>query len=129
METWTGRNGNGMTRKLQKIKRDFLNEWKHIVLSPYTARDACCFMSDEFICYLEANGFLVPGPKNNIRTVTGFKFADNACTIVTQGHTAVLIEDTVWDWTARQFDEKAPVPLLMPLSQWEAEWKPLILAA
>lgn len=44
------------------------------------------------------------------------------------GHFAVLVADeegdTVFDWTARQFDPKAPVPEVMALSRWRQVWVP-----
>lgn len=44
------------------------------------------------------------------------------------GHFAVLVADadteTVYDWTARQFDPTAPVPEVMALTRWQQVWLP-----
>lgn len=41
------------------------------------------------------------------------------------GHYAVAVGSDVYDWTARQFDPAAPVPLVQPIDEWAATWQPL----
>lgn len=44
--------------------------------------------------------------------------------MITNGHTAALVGDTVYDWTARQFwPHDQPVPLVQPVSEWRETWR------
>lgn len=87
--------------------------------TPWDAHDQCFNESHRFQCYLEAAG--VNGEK-----ISGFKFERfMGHDVVVQGHTAVVVGDLVYDWTARQFDPDAPVPKITTRAEFRAEWPPL----
>lgn len=85
------------------------------LLDPDEARDRCQSESAAFMETLAAYGVeatVVSGLR--VRSWDG---------LVLAGHFAVRVGDDVWDWTARQFDPSAEVPLVMPLSRWREEWR------
>lgn len=87
---------------------------KHgLLLDPQNARDQCQTQSAAFIEALANHGV-------QARAVTGFLMMGN---LVLIGHTAVLVDGQVWDWTVRQFGPQHPVPLVMPLTKWRATWQ------
>jgi hypothetical protein len=58
-------------------------------------------------------------------TVVSGVWMDVEHRIVHAGHAAALIDGVIYDWTARQFDADAPVPLVEPEASWRERWKPL----
>lgn len=75
----------------------------------------CFNYSEAFADFARSNGFLA-------QVVSGFVIVDN---IILQGHAATLIDDTVYDWTNRQFILDCPVPTITPLDEWRLTWKTL----
>ncbi|MFF8601752.1 hypothetical protein ACF065_27025 [Streptomyces sp. NPDC015232] len=45
--------------------------------------------------------------------------------LLLRGHFAVRVGQDVYDWTARQFDANARVPLVIPYDEWRQTWKAL----
>lgn len=90
--------------------------------------DMCVRVSDEFVALLGENG-IVAESVSGILMGTVAEFPD--VPVVVAGHHAVLVHDqgpdgkpadVVYDWTARQFDPKARVPLVQPLEEWRQKW-------
>jgi hypothetical protein len=58
--------------------------------------------------------------------ISGLKFGEvpefPGQRMVLGGHFAVQVGTTAYDWTARQFDPQASVPLVLPVDQWHGEW-------
>lgn len=89
--------------------------------------DLCESVSSEFAALLTEHGLAA-------ETVSGVlmgsipEFPDT--TAVLAGHYATLVRyddgngpvETVYDWTARQFEPTARVPLVQPLVQWRETW-------
>lgn len=99
---------------------------------PANARDQCIQVSQTFESMLAHRG--IPA-----ETVDGFCFAEVppfGQEAIAADHTAVRAVTTgagkddgsseiAIDWTARQFDPVAPVPLIVPLADWRAFWRDL----
>lgn len=101
---------------------------------PVNARDQCIHVSTLFESMLTHRG--IPA-----ETVDGFCFAQVppfSQEAILAGHSAVHVpaarapDDTggglVIDWTARQFDPAAPVPLITTLTDWRGFWRDLAAA-
>lgn len=92
-------------------------EFESIGVHPETARGNCTNESFRFVLALQDAGI-------EAERVSGFKFIEyegHAC--VLDGHTAVRVGDTVFDWTARQFPpHDQAFPLVVPYDEWRAEW-------
>ena len=87
---------------------------------PAEVRDRCVWESEDFARALRAAGVRA------VTVVSGFATAEfGGHVLVTCGHTAVRVGDTVYDWTARQFNPTAPVPLVLPYEEWRAAWPDL----
>lgn len=82
-------------------------------------RDRCDYFSTVFMDRIHENTNLPAS------LVQGFMFMEvDGHRVILEGHVATLVNnDTVFDWTARQFDPKAPVPVIQPLSEWRETWK------
>jgi hypothetical protein len=93
----------------------FRTKWGDYLASPENARDCCLQVSNEFIERLQEAGIAA-------EPISGFRISRN---VVLAGHVAVLVDRKVWDWTARQFDPAAAVPLVQSRSQWRETWKDL----
>jgi hypothetical protein len=37
-------------------------------------------------------------------------------------HTVALVDDEIWDWSYRQINENAEVPVRVPVQEWEQTW-------
>jgi hypothetical protein len=95
-----------------------------LLSDPAEARDQCAHISESFASICRHRSI-------DARTVTGFlkgsvpPFTGEA---ILCGHTAAEVPGPGgWlavDWTARQFDPHAPVPLAVPLTDWQAFWRP-----
>lgn len=84
-------------------------------------RDACYVISGEFARCLRAFGV-------KAEIVNGVALAPAmtpGSVIIVAAHTAVVVVDSglVVDWTARQFDPSAPLPLVVPLEVWREFWR------
>lgn len=77
------------------------------------ARDECRAESLAFLRTLDI--CKVPGGE----LINGVKFKDS---VILSGHYAVQVGDLVYDWTARQFDEDAPLPKITTVAEFRAEW-------
>ena len=87
--------------------------------NPAEVRDRCVWESEDFAAACRAAGV-------EAVIVSGFATVQfGGMTVVTMGHTAVRVGDTVYDWTARQFNPTAPVPLVLPYEEWRAAWPDL----
>lgn len=100
---------------IEEIARTFAGDWKNVVSRPETARDRCVDVSTRFRDLLAAAGV-------EAEIISGFEMVGD---LVLNGHTAVLVGERVYDWTARQFDASAPVPLIQPVSEWRTTWQRL----
>lgn len=90
--------------------------------------DMCVQVSEHFVSTLAEHGIAA-------ETISGMLMGTapefEGETLVLAGHYAVLVHDqdsagqpadVVYDWTARQFDPSARVPLVQPLTQWRETW-------
>ena len=93
--------------------------------------DMCVAVSEDFVAMLAEHDIAA-------ETISGVMMGEvpeiPGTTAVLAGHYAVLVHDqaadgspgdVVYDWTARQFDPTARVPLIQPLAQWRATWTEL----
>lgn len=113
---------------------------------PDTVREQCFEVSQRFTDACAAAGI-------EAEVVSGMLFGEDPAfpgvTLMLHGHAAALVrgwhtaphddtdappvvgsnewfdepEDVVVDWTARQFDPDAPVPLVEPLGVWRQRWR------
>lgn len=95
-----------------------------LLADPAEARDQCVHISESFASICRHRGI-------DARTVTGFlkgSVPPFTGEVILCGHTAAEVPGpNGWlavDWTARQFDPHAPVPLVVPLADWQAFWRP-----
>lgn len=81
-------------------------------------QDACYERSEEFARCLRTFGM-------KAKTVSGVAMASDR--VISAAHTATVAIDfgMVVDWTARQFDPQAPLPLIVPLRVWREFWQAL----
>lgn len=78
---------------------------------------------DQCITYSEAFAHFVGSHGVDAEMISGFTMEGN---VILQGHSATLVYGAVvFDWTARQFDPAAEVPLVMPLAEWRQTWRNL----
>lgn len=94
---------------------------------PGRAKDGCIDASEFFAERCTRNGLIA-------ELVSGFLMGPGTppfedIEVIKHGHTAAKVwhisTPIVVDWTARQYDPSAPVPLIVPLSAWQAFWVPL----
>lgn len=38
-------------------------------------------------------------------------------------HTVAVLDGVVWDWSCRQFDDDTDVPMVVPMVEWEQQWR------
>lgn len=82
----------------------------------WDAEDQCYSESKKFEALLLSKGI-------DCSIIMGWKTDDfMGHQVITQGHVGVRVGDRVWDWTARQFNPRAPVPQVMSVAEWEHEW-------
>ena len=83
------------------------------------AHDRCIPISEEFTALLADHG-------TDAEVVMGARVGEDprfpGVRLFLGGHYAVAVGDTVYDWTARQFNPAAPVPLVQPLEEWRTTW-------
>lgn len=93
---------------------------------PSGAHDRCVPVSEAFAALLVEHGVVA-------EVVDGVRFGEvpefPGERLMLGGHYAVAVTTdggkTVCDWTARQFDPNAPVPLVKPLAVWRETWQRL----
>lgn len=84
--------------------------------TPMEIRDCCMEYSEAFAHFLGAESI-------DAEMVSGFEMDGK---VILQGHSATLVYGSVvFDWTARQFDATAEVPLVTPLAEWRQKWRTL----
>lgn len=89
------------------------------MLDPVEAEDRCVPVSEAFIAALADEDV-------SAQLVNGVRMGQfQGIPVVLNGHFAVQVGDTIYDWTARQFDPTAPVPLVEPVQAWRARWPSL----
>lgn len=106
--------------------------------TPEGASERCQEVSEDFVTHCHQHG--VPA-----ELITGGWFGEDerfpGIEVMMAGHFAVLtpvrydeshdewMGEVVIDWTARQFDPAAPVPLIVSEQEWRSTWRHLDLAA
>lgn len=102
-----------LARRLSHVVEEFEGD---IHRDPERARGNCRNESYRFVCALSEHDIVA-------ELVSGFHFFNG---VIFNGHTAALVGDTVYDWTARQFyPHDQPVPLIQPLHEWRQTWRNL----
>lgn len=82
--------------------------------TPFAARDRCLSAAHGFMEYCADQAVTA-------KLVSGLWVdPDN---IVLHGHYVVRIGDNIYDWSARQFYPAAPMPLIIPFTEWAAQWR------
>lgn len=104
---------DGVTKEIASAIMEYYDE-RGLKL---TADDASNECKKESAAFMEA----LADQEVEATVVSGLRI-DKRTRMVVAGHFAVKIGDDIWDWTARQFDPAAPVPLVTPWSQWQREW-------
>lgn len=98
----------------------------HDVVTGFAAKHPECadgeLVGDRCFAYSEA--FVALLPEHDTEVVSGV-WMNVEARIIYAGHAAARVDDQVYDWTARQFDPAAPVPLVTPLATWREMWKAL----
>ena len=88
-------------------------------MDPALAYDQCVPVSEAFGRTLTEAGVAAT-------VISGVRMGQfQGVPVVLNGHFAVRVDDTVYDWTARQFDPDAPVPLVEPVAAWRERWPAL----
>lgn len=87
---------------------------------PHLCVDRCIEASTAFVAACHDAGI-------SATTVVGARFGEDphfpGVRLMLNAHTAVVLDDnTVYDWTARQFDPSAQWPTVISLSQWRQVW-------
>jgi hypothetical protein len=86
---------------------------------PAIAHDMCVPVSEAFVQALAESGVAA-------RVLSGVRMGEfNGTPVLLNGHFAVEVGEVVYDWTARQFDEGASVPLVEPVAVWRERWPAL----
>lgn len=86
---------------------------------PAIAHDMCVPISEAFASALADAGV-------EAEVLSGVRMGDfNGTPVVANGHFAVRVGEVVYDWTARQFNETAAVPLVEPVTVWRRRWPTL----
>jgi hypothetical protein len=87
---------------------------------PEQVRDRCDKVSGEFARLCADRG--LPA-----KVVSGMRFGEipefPGTEVVLGGHFAVSVGTSVIDWTARQFDPCAQVPVVVSLGEWRKVWR------
>lgn len=92
---------------------------------PLAVHDRCEWVSGEFARLCTSRGVAAT-------VISGLRFGEipefPGRPLLLGGHFAVDASGTVVDWTARQFDPAAPVPLVTVLAEWRRTWRDLAAA-
>lgn len=104
---------------LATVVEEFQRDYGQRLLDPFEAHDRCQDYSEEFASRCKEAGV-------EAEVVSGLKFGEMpefpGQRLVLGGHFAVQVGPMVYDWTARQFDPTAPVPMVTTIDQWRDEW-------
>jgi hypothetical protein len=113
---------NKLSVNTQAAVDEFAEQHGTWLMDP-TLHDHCVLVSEEFkaVCV-----------RHNVaaQVIDGLQVGEHPAfpgkRLVLAGHFAVLLPNEaagiVVDWTARQFDPDAPVPMIMSLHEWRATW-------
>lgn len=102
---------------IEKVVKIFADR-NPAVFVPGRCRDRCDYFSTVFMDLVHEVTDLPA------RLVSGFQFTQfDGHKVILEGHVATLVGDTIYDWTARQFDPKAEVPTIQPLTEWRETWE------
>lgn len=84
----------------------------------------CAMVSEQFVDWMHEKGLNASMMSGHVATNPDWaKRAGVRAGTDADAHTVAVVDDTVVDFTARQFDPKAPFPKLTTVSQFESEWK------
>lgn len=103
------------------IAEQFLTDHGDTLRDPAAVYDRCMEFSEDFTRRCTAAG--IPA-----QTISGAAFGEvpefPGVRLLLNGHFATLIDatNTVYDWTARQFNPTADVPTVLTLDQWRSTW-------
>lgn len=101
------------------VVRVFADQYGGALLDPAAAHDMCVPVSEAFAGALAEAGV-------EAAVINGVRMGEfMGHRVVEVGHFAVQVGETVYDWTARQFDEGAAVPVVEPVSVWRERWTSL----
>lgn len=107
---------------LEAVVGQFLDDVGDVVRNPVAVREQCAIVSAEFVDRCRAAGI-------EAEVIQGLHMGEHKMfpgeTLVLAGHYAARVGTTVYDWTARQFDPSAPVPLIQDESAWRETWQDL----
>ncbi|MER6400127.1 hypothetical protein ABT263_29400 [Kitasatospora sp. NPDC001603] len=108
-----------MTGSLPAAVTRFLDNWPQC-RDPRLIHDQCHEVSKAFAASLAEVGV-------SASVVSGAEMEDlpDGGKLILRAHFAVRVGEDVYDWTARQFDAGAPVPLVAPYDEWRQTWKTL----
>lgn len=94
---------------------EFARTWP-ATLVPEKVRDQCILRSEAFVAFLCDWGV-------EAVLIYGFWMTEfMGHRVVGAAHVAVLSGGMVYDWTARQFDPGAPVPLVQTVEEFRSTW-------
>lgn len=108
--------------RLAAAVAEFADLHAEALADPGYAHDRCVPVTEQFVATCAAHG-VDAVVVNGMKTGQAPEFP--GVTLALQGHYAVLVEDLVYDWTARQFNPGAPVPQVTTMDTWQAAWPPL----
>lgn len=105
---------------LDAVIAAFADAYGHLCEDPEEARDRCVPISEAFAAKVRAAG-------HTAEVVSGMQMGEHplfpGLRMALNGHFAVVVDGTTsYDWTARQFDPSAPVPLVEPAAEWAKRW-------
>lgn len=121
---------------LRQVVEDFDAAFGDLCRQPEWARERCAEVSDRFAEKATAAGFPA-------KSISGIQMGEipqfPGVTLMLHGHFAALVatrfdeqasdgqgewtDEVVFDWTARQFDPDADVPLVVDLDEWRETWR------
>lgn len=104
----------------------FADQYSADLTDPASVADQCHVVSSAFTTWWSTHG-------GQAEVVTGARFEripqlNVEAVVVAHQATVVTLPDgttLVVDFTARQFDPHAPVPVVVPLPVWREQWQPL----
>lgn len=104
---------------LEDVVAEFAQQHRQDLLDPSYAHERCVVTSQAFAALCERHGV-------EAEVISGMKMGEMpefpGMRMMLAGHFAVLVGDTVYDWTARQFEPQAAVPKVVTETEWRAEW-------
>lgn len=105
--------------RVSEVVARFADRYGDALAVPEAAHDMCVPVSEAFVAALADAGV-------EAALVSGVQMGEfRGMPVVLRGHFAVQVGEKVFDWTARQFDPHAPVPVVEPVSAWRDRWPAL----